>query len=444
MTILARIADRVINRPLLITPEKASVIVQVLAGRIGIGTPGANRFEGAPDPERDEDGNIKVDADGYTKMKPYRRSGRTGILSIVGSLVSRGAWIGANSGLVSYEAIQHQLGLMARDDAIDSAIVDIETPGGEAVRAFETAAAVRQLAAVKRTVAVVNGMAASGGYAIASGASEIVTVQSGVSGAIGVVLLHADFSRHLANEGIEPTLIFAGAHKVDGNPFEPLTVQVREDLQREVNVFYEQFLTTVAAGRGKRLSAAAARATEARIFIGEEAVAAGLADRVGTFEEVLADLSRGQSGRPTSSTRRTSMSEHTSGGPGADTPGITRTEHEAAVAAARQAGSADGAAKALARIGAIAGADGVKGNAARLTAALDLAAKSPAMSAEDVVAFVTANVAEAPAATADPAATYEAERTGALAQPAAGQNGSKASTTDRWAKAKQRAGIARR
>lgn len=438
MTILARIADRVINRPLLITPEKASVIVQVLAGRIGIAAPSANRFEGAPDPEHDEDGNVTVDAYGYTKMKPYRRSGRTGILSIVGSLVSRGAWIGTQSGLVSYEAIQHQLGLMARDDAIDNAIIDIETPGGEAVRAFETADAMRRLAAVKRTVAVVNGMAASAGYAIASGASEIVTVQSGVSGSIGVVLLHADFSRQLANEGIEPTLIFAGAHKVDGNPFEPLTDTVRAGLQAEVNAYYEQFLATVAAGRGPRLTAAAARATEARTFIGEEAVDAGLADRVGTFEEVLDEL-RGRSGRPTRSTRRRSMSEHSSGGPGADTPGIPSAEHEAAVAAARE----DGAAKALARIGAIAAADGIKGNAARLTAAIEMAARAPAMTAGDVVTYVTTHVAEAPAATADPAATYEAERLGALAQPSAAGGGSAKALADRWATAKRRAGIAR-
>ncbi|TIL81578.1 MAG: S49 family peptidase, partial [Mesorhizobium sp.] len=170
--------------------------------------------------------------------------------------------------------------------------LDMHSPGGEAVGAFETAALVRDLAARKRTVAVVNGMAASAMYAIGSGATEIVTTETGISGSIGVVLLHADFSRQLDREGITPTLIHAGAHKVDGNPFEPLSDAVREDLQAEVDAFYESFLVTVAKGRGNRLTAAAARKTEARTFIGQAAVDAGIADRVGSFELVLADLTR--------------------------------------------------------------------------------------------------------------------------------------------------------
>ena len=55
-----------------------------------------------------------------------------------------------------------------------------------------------------------------------------------------------------------------------------------------------------------------------------------------------------------------------------------------------------------------------------MSAALDLMAKSPAMSAEDVIGYVTANIAEA-SVDADPAATYEADRVTAasgLAKPA--------------------------
>ncbi|WP_292376506.1 S49 family peptidase, partial [Mesorhizobium sp.] len=74
--------------------------------------------------------------------------------------------------------------------------------------------------------------------------------------------------------------------------FEPLSDAVREDLQAEVDAFYGAFLGTVAKGRGTRLTAAAARKTEARTFIGKAAVDAGIADRVGSFESVLAELSR--------------------------------------------------------------------------------------------------------------------------------------------------------
>ena len=385
MPSLIHIADRVLNGPLLITRDKAQVVLSVLAGRIGVNSPEASRFEGS---------NIITEADGSTRTVPYRVSGGVGIVTITGSLVNRGAWVGANSGLTSYEGIGYQIRTAAADDNVHAVILDLHSPGGEAVGAFETAALVRDLAVKKRTIAIVNGMAASAAYAIASGANEIVTTQTGVSGSIGVVLLHADFSRQLDREGITPTLIHAGAHKVDGNPFEPLSDDVRDDLQAEVNGFYDAFLATVATGRGKRLTAAAARKTEARTFIGAAAVAVGLADRVGTFEAVLAELTRARSGRSTIQTRRPSM-DTTEQAVAEAKPGISQADHDAAVAAAHTDGRAAGATAANERLAAIIAADGIRGSGTRMAAAVDLAVRSPAMSASDVTAFITANVPQA-------------------------------------------------
>ncbi|MER9937426.1 S49 family peptidase [Mesorhizobium sp. M0088] len=392
------------NRPLLITPDKAQVIMSVLAGRIGISSPDATRFEG-DNIERDADGKTVFGLDAWgdkvPKRKPYNVKNGVGILTVTGSMVNRGAWVGASSGLTSYEGIQHQLKALATDDAVKSVILDLHTPGGEAVGAFETAALVRELSGQKRTVAIVNGMAASAGYAIAAGATEIVTTETGVGGSIGVVLMHADYSRALANEGISPTLIFAGAHKVDANPFEALSADVKADLQAEVNAFYDLFLKTVAKGRGNRLTAAMARKTEARTFIGQAAVDAGIADRLGSFESVLADLTRA-SGRSTSQPRRTSMSEN-NGAPAAnEDAGIPKATHDAAVKQARTEGKAEGVAEGTkagaeaerTRLSAIISADGIKGNAGRLSAALELATESPEMAAEKVVAFAAKNIAE--------------------------------------------------
>lgn len=75
--------------------------------------------------------------------------------------------------------------------------------------------------------------------------------------------------------------------------------------------------------------------------------------------------------------------------PGATTAsGITQAAHDEAVAAAR----ADGAAGAYGRIAAIVSADGIKGHPGRVAAAINLAVKSPGMSAEDVVSFVAESV----------------------------------------------------
>lgn len=427
MSMLMHIADRVLNRPLLITPEKASVILQVLSGRIGMGATEASRFEGAP---------VSIDTNGNAQRVPFNVKDGVGIITITGSLVNRGAWIGANSGLTSYEGIQHQLKTAAAMPGIHAVLLDIQSPGGEAVGAFETAALVRELSAQKRTVAMVNGMAASAAYAIASGADEIVTIETGVSGSIGVVLLHADYSEYLANEGIKPTLIFAGAHKVDGNPYQPLTDAVRSDLQSEVDAFYQSFLKTVASGRGSRLNIDMARATEARALIGQAAVDAGLADTVGTFESVLSDLSRAQGGRSTSQKGRLSMSENT-GAPAANIEaGITKADLDAAVA------------QAIADTKATAKAEADAGVAAERTrlAGLDEVALAAGPGALDIIAAAKLDGQTSPEAAAFAILKAGAHREGAVlsalatddhsaagATPAApGANASVPQTPDGW------------
>lgn len=418
MSFLFQIADRALNRPLLITPEKAQVIMSVLAGRIGINAPDASRFEG-DNMERDSEGNIvrTIDSwgDSVPKRKPYNVKDGVGIITVTGSLVNRGAWIGASSGLTSYEGVSHQLKAARDDDAVHSLIIDGHSPGGEATGAFEVAALVREVSAKKRVVAVVNGQACSAMYAIASGATEIVTTETGVSGSIGVVMLHADYSKWLAKEGVDPTLIFAGAHKVDGNPFTPLPADVRDELQREVSAFYDLFVTTVAKGRGNRLMADAARATEARTFIGQAAVDAGVADRLGTFESVLSELTKSApKGFRSLTTRKVSMEND-----GA----IPKAEHDAAVKAAADTARAEGAKAATDRLSAALGADGIKGSAARMSAALDLAVKSASMSGEEVAAFVVGNVATAEAPKQEPAASYEAGRMAGAGLAAPGGSG---------------------
>lgn len=282
---LPLLADRVFNRPLLIHPDKAATIMHVLEGRITLGgadaAPEASRFIGS---RRRPNGQ----ATAFTRV-----SGNTALIAVDGSLVNRGAWIDANSGLTSYEGIGAQLDEIAADRDIAHVVIDMNSYGGEATGMYGIAAKIRNLRSTKRVIAVINDVAASAGYGIVSSADEIVISPTSLVGSIGVVMMHLDRSAEMEMKGIKPTLIHAGAKKVDGHPFAPLPDHVRKDMQADVAVFYNQFLATVEAGRGKhRLSAQRARETEADVFVGQEAIAFGLADRVGSLDEVLADLSR--------------------------------------------------------------------------------------------------------------------------------------------------------
>lgn len=118
----------------------------------------------------------------------------------------------------------------------------------------------------------------------------------------------------------------------------------------------------------------------------------------------------------TSQNRSKTMSETNSAPAANNLSGTTQAASDVDIAAARAEGVVAGATAANTRLNAVMSADGIKGEGPRMSAALDLAVKSPEMSAEDVSAFVTANVA----ASGSSAAEFEAGRvtnTASLASP---------------------------
>jgi signal peptide peptidase SppA len=401
-TTLHRIAERIINRPLLIHPSKVPFIMDTLQGRLPIETveplPDAQKLPAAitgPSASRFYGSAFEQDPSGRGRALPYRRTpDGTAIIQVLGSLVNRGAWLGSYSGMTSYEGLRFQLDQAALDDRVKNVILDIESPGGEATGVNDASGAVAALAKVKPVTAVVNAMAASAAYALASQATRIVTSDTGIAGSIGVVLVHADWSEALKQEGVAITLVYAGDHKVDGNPFGPLPDSVKEDLQAEVDEYYKMFTQLVAKGRAG-MNVEGVRRTQARTYVGKAAVEAGLADAVGTFDQVLVDATR-EARRTTSSARRSSMSTnivYRAGDIDAETNVVTAVAHQEAVAAAeargREAGTAEGTAQGRAeaneRMAAILAHEDVKG---REGAALALAIASPDMSADAVASFV--------------------------------------------------------
>ena len=202
------------------------------------------------------------------------------VIEIAGTLVHRGAWIGQSSGLTSYEGIAAQLQAALADPGVRGVALDIDSFGGEVAGAFDLADRIRAARAQKPVQAFVAEHALSAGYVLASQADRIILPRTGAVGSIGVVALHTDMSGALDQKGIAVTLIHAGAHKIDANPYQPLPEAVHDQMQGELEVVRFLFAETVAAGRGVRLTHASALATEAAVFRGTDAITAGLADEL--------------------------------------------------------------------------------------------------------------------------------------------------------------------
>ena len=288
----ARIAARAFNTPLLVEPSKAMAFLSGLGPRI-LGrqveiASGRDPLEGTvPLTAR-----ASILAGGL--LDDWQRRGDTpypvidgiAVIEISGVLIHRGGWIGQSSGQTSYEGIAAQIEAAANDPAVHGLALEVDSFGGEVAGVFDLADRIRAIRATKPVWAFVAEHAFSAGYALASQADRILLPRTGALGSIGVVVMHADLSGQLDQDGVRVTLVHSGRHKVDGNPYAPLPEAVQDDIQREIDVLRFLFAETVTAGRAGRLSQEAAMATEAATYRGADAVAAGLADEV-------TDLARG-------------------------------------------------------------------------------------------------------------------------------------------------------
>ena len=377
MTHLARVASLIFNTPLLVTPDVACTVANALAARWDVDPLepfDASRFVGQPSGPRDANGEIRT---------MYRAENGIALIGVMGELVNRGAWVGASSGLTSYEGIDAQLAAAERDDAVKGVILDVNSPGGQASGAMETAAKIRALDAKKPVVAFVNGMAASAAYALASGARTIIATPSAMLGSIGVVWMHVDRSAQAEKAGVKPTLLTAGAYKTDGHPLAPLAADARQRIQAQIDKVYDLFVQTVAAHRP--IDAAAVRATEAGVYIGSQAVEAGLADLTGSLDDAFQAVRAALPKSPFAASMFSASQERSM-----TTDSVTKAEFDAAVAEAKAVGVKEGATAERTRIGAILDGPAAKGREAQ---ARHFAFKTT-MSAEDALAAL----AVAPAA----------------------------------------------
>jgi signal peptide peptidase SppA len=267
---LVHLASRLIGTPLLIARAKLEVILAVLGPRLGL-------------PVVDAALPVAVPARTETLTAPG-----IAVIPIHGTLVRRTQGLEAASGLTSYETIGAQLDAALADPAIHGVLLEVDSPGGEAGGVFELAERIRAADAVKPVWALAAESAFSAAYALAAGASQLALTRTAGVGSIGVIALHLDQSARDAQQGYRYTAITAGKHKNDFSPHAPLDPQAAERLQAEVDRLYAMFITHVAAMRG--LEPAAVRATEAGLYFGEDAVAAGLADAVASRESFLAQF----------------------------------------------------------------------------------------------------------------------------------------------------------
>lgn len=284
-------AARVFDTPLAIHPAKGQVIAKALAGRFGIGDVS---FAGS-DPvvirpmayDEWEDGPSNT-----AQETPYDVDRGIAVIDVSGTLVQKSSYLRPYSGMLGYNAIRHNFLAALNDKAVKAIALSIDSPGGEVAGCFDLADLIYESRNTKPTLAILSECAYSAAYALASACEQITVPRTGGTGSVGVICMHIDQSKAIANAGMAVTIIKYGDRKADGNQFSPLSKEALARFQADVDEMGELFVETVA--RNRNLSVAAVRKTQATTFLGAAGVEIGFADAVmapdEAFESLLAEL----------------------------------------------------------------------------------------------------------------------------------------------------------
>lgn len=210
------------------------------------------------------------------------------IIPIHGVIAKRANLFMQISGGVSSQLLNRDIDAALEDDAVKNIILDIDSPGGTVDGISEVAANIFGARGIKPIYAVADGTMASAAYWIGSAANEVfVRNETTGLGSIGVVGLHRDVSRAEEKRGIKTTEIFAGKFKRIASQFAPLSSEGRDYLQEQVDYLYSLFVGAVAKQRGFSVDVVLDAMAEGRMFIGEQAISAGLADDFMTVEALI-------------------------------------------------------------------------------------------------------------------------------------------------------------
>ncbi len=217
---------------------------------------------------------------GLMRRLAFWRSPRVPVLEMHGTLA-------AKSGALNLEGFAPLIDRAFRMAGKGGTVVlDIESPGGSPVQSELIATRIRRRADenAARVVAVIGEVGASGGYWLACAADAIVAHPMSIVGSIGVVGGGFGLQDAIARIGVERRLYTAGANKARLDPFSPERPQDREFVHKLLDDLHTRFKDWVRSRRAGRLVAEEASVFDGSWMLGEQAVRAGLVDRLGDLE----------------------------------------------------------------------------------------------------------------------------------------------------------------
>ena len=230
---------------------------------------------------------VSMREDAPTKPEPV---GGVAVIGVHGPLLQRAEY-GLCAFADGYDALTERMLAAFESPDVGAVVMVVDSPGGDVAGLEES---LRRITAArdasgKPVFAYIDEQAASAAYwIVAKVATGGITMPvSGKVGSIGTITGLVDESGALEQAGIKITVIASPEGKAAGAPGVGLNDLATARITEFVEASTTRFVRSVAEVRG--LQSKAVRAFDGAQLNGDAAVKAGLADRIGSLEEVLAE-----------------------------------------------------------------------------------------------------------------------------------------------------------
>jgi ClpP class serine protease len=192
-----------------------------------------------------------------------------------------------------YVDLRQTFRLLAKAELIDNVLIRFDSPGGGIAGCADAAADLAKLAKVKIVNGFVEDVCCGSAMWLAAQCSRLACGSTALVGSLGLATTVVDSSTKAKRNGIRVHRIAGGdaPHKGAGMPGTTVSRKQLAEFKQRVDQINAKFKADVK--RGRRLTTKQLdRAWSGGAWIGSQAKAVGLADRIESFDDLLARLSK--------------------------------------------------------------------------------------------------------------------------------------------------------
>ena len=209
------------------------------------------------------------------------------IIKIVGVMLKNPSFIDRLFGATSTTEIKEAVISATKDQAIDTIILQINSPGGQVAGIMELSDSIAKAKESNNVIAVCDGSCASAAYWVASQANKIyVSGMHDMVGSIGVRMEIIDSSAAYEKAGLKVISITTGKFKAAGVSGLEVTEEQIAEFQKVTDILFDDFVLAVATGRHANIDEVLTVA-DGRMFMAKDAADKGLIDGIKVISQVI-------------------------------------------------------------------------------------------------------------------------------------------------------------